>query len=66
MSPDNFPLGHVSIGVRNFEVSRKLYSATLAPLGLGLAYGRDAWPSRFEPRTLGYGPDEDKRDYQHL
>ena len=59
MSPDNPPLSHISIGVRNFEISRKFYSATLAPLGLGLVYERYLSASRLEPRTLGFGPDED-------
>ncbi|KAJ5465656.1 hypothetical protein N7530_009443 [Penicillium desertorum] len=59
MSPDNLPLSHISIGVRNFEISRKFYSATLAPLGLGLVYERHLSPSKLEPRTLGFGPDED-------
>ncbi|KOC10966.1 hypothetical protein AFLA70_677g000281 [Aspergillus flavus AF70] len=59
MPQDNFPLSHISIGVRNFEISRKFYSATLSPLGLRLVYERRTSPSGSEPRTLGYGPDED-------
>lgn len=59
MPQDNLALSHISIGVRNFEISRKFYSATLSPLGLGLVYESRISPSRSESRTLGYGPDED-------
>jgi catechol 2,3-dioxygenase-like lactoylglutathione lyase family enzyme len=59
MPQDNLPLSHISIGVRNFEKSRKFYSATLSPLGLRLVYERHTSPSISGPRTLGYGPDEE-------
>ncbi|KAK3291353.1 Glyoxalase/Bleomycin resistance protein/Dihydroxybiphenyl dioxygenase [Chaetomium fimeti] len=65
------PLGHISIGVRDYAVSKAFYSAALAPLGLKLVYDSEASPSPSTPsspnttttkkvRTLGYG-----RDAQH-
>ncbi|KAK4196858.1 Lactoylglutathione lyase [Triangularia verruculosa] len=55
------PLGHISIGVRDYAVSRAFYTAVLAPLGLKLVY--DSGPISGVPigkvRTLGYGPDEE-------
>jgi len=52
------PLGHISIGVRNYEVAKAFYTAALAPLGLRLVYDSGANTAK-SPRTLGYGPDED-------
>jgi catechol 2,3-dioxygenase-like lactoylglutathione lyase family enzyme len=49
-------LGHISIGVRDCDVSEAFYTAVLAPLGLHLVYKSKAERT---PRTLGYGPDED-------
>ncbi|KAG7286003.1 hypothetical protein NEMBOFW57_008300 [Staphylotrichum longicolle] len=52
------PLGHISIGVRDYEVSKAFYSAVLAPLGLNLVYDSEAsHPGTKKVRTLGYGPD---------
>lgn len=58
------PLGHISIGVRNYETAKRFYSATLPLLGLALVYDSTAaaqgTPSGDDgPRTLGYGPDAD-------
>lgn len=54
------PLGHMSIGVRSYEISKSFFTAVLEPLGLRLVYDSEAkGPSSKEPRTLGYGPDED-------
>ena len=60
MAPYHSPLGHMSIGVRNYEVSKAFYTAVLAPLGLKLVYDSEA-PSgkKSKVRTLGYGPDKD-------
>jgi catechol 2,3-dioxygenase-like lactoylglutathione lyase family enzyme len=58
MAPLN-PLGHISIGVRNYDVSKAFYSAVLAPLGLKLVYDSEvSAPGKKKVRTLGYGPDE--------
>ncbi|KAH6843208.1 Glyoxalase/Bleomycin resistance protein/Dihydroxybiphenyl dioxygenase [Chaetomium sp. MPI-CAGE-AT-0009] len=65
------PLGHISIGVRDYAVSKAFYTAALAPLGLKLVYDSEAAspsPSTTttattttkKVRTLGYG-----RDAQH-
>ncbi|KAK4150638.1 hypothetical protein C8A00DRAFT_46026 [Chaetomidium leptoderma] len=52
------PLGHISIGVRDYEVSKAFYTAVLAPLGLKLVYDSEApVPGTKEVRTLGYGAD---------
>ncbi|KAJ4305986.1 hypothetical protein N0V88_000777 [Collariella sp. IMI 366227] len=54
------PLGHISIGVRNYEASKAFYTAILAPLGLKLVYDSEVLgqcPKKI--RTLGYGPDKD-------
>ncbi|KAK4173191.1 Glyoxalase/Bleomycin resistance protein/Dihydroxybiphenyl dioxygenase [Triangularia setosa] len=55
------PLGHVSLGVRDYTISRAFYTAILAPLNLRLVYdsGPLSDPSAGKVRTLGYGPDED-------
>ena len=52
------PLGHVSMGVRDYVASKTFYTAVLAPLGLKLVYDSEALAKR-TPRILGYGPDED-------
>lgn len=63
------PLGHVSIGVRDYEIAKRFYSATLPLIGLHLVYDStkttaDQSPSSGDddddvggPRTLGFGPD---------
>lgn len=53
------PLGHISIGVRDHDVSKAFYSATLAPLGLKLVYDSEAVARGKTPRTLGFGPNEE-------
>jgi catechol 2,3-dioxygenase-like lactoylglutathione lyase family enzyme len=53
MTANIYPLGHISIGVRDITTSKTFYSAALAPLDLRLMY--DGHPSRI----LGYGQDED-------
>jgi catechol 2,3-dioxygenase-like lactoylglutathione lyase family enzyme len=59
MAPYN-PLGHVSIGVRNYDISEAFYTAVLAPLGLKLVYDSEASaPGTKKVRTLGYGPNEE-------
>src|SRR6187399_335389 len=54
-------LSHLSIGVRNYDVSRAFYSAVLAPLGLKLVFDSEAdGPSgEGKTRTLGFGVDEE-------
>ncbi|KAK5653304.1 hypothetical protein OQA88_8995 [Cercophora sp. LCS_1] len=67
------PLGHLSIGVQDYAVSKAFYSAILSPLGLRLVYDSEdpalggAAPTETtttttegttkKPRTLGFGPD---------
>ncbi|KAK0707391.1 Glyoxalase/Bleomycin resistance protein/Dihydroxybiphenyl dioxygenase [Lasiosphaeris hirsuta] len=64
------PLGHLSIGVRDYAVSKAFYSAILAALGLSLVYDSEdpakggQTPSsssgptpKKKTRTLGFGPD---------
>lgn len=63
------PLGHLSIGVRSYDVSKAFYTAVLAPLGLKLVYDSEATSSATpstsggsgsspkKTRTLGYGTD---------
>lgn len=56
------PLGHVSIGVRNYDVSKAFYTAVLAPLGLKLVYDSEAsapGTTTKKVRTLGFGPNEE-------
>ncbi len=50
-------LGHISIGVRDYDAAESFYTAVLAPLGLHLVY--KSKPGSSSPRTLGYGPDEE-------
>ncbi|KAK3333042.1 Glyoxalase/Bleomycin resistance protein/Dihydroxybiphenyl dioxygenase [Cercophora scortea] len=59
------PLGHISIGVRNYEASKAFYSAVLSTIGLRLVYDSEAQPkpaatdtTTSKPRTLGFGVDE--------
>lgn len=62
------PLGHLSIGVKDYAVSKAFYSAILSPLGLFLVYdsedpskGGSALNANSDKkkkiRTLGFGPD---------
>ncbi|KAH6640388.1 Glyoxalase/Bleomycin resistance protein/Dihydroxybiphenyl dioxygenase [Chaetomium tenue] len=44
------PLGHISIGVRDYTVSKAFYTAALAPLGLKLVYDSEA-PTPTSPNT---------------
>lgn len=54
------PLGHISIGVRNYRVSKAFYTAVLAPIGLRLVYDSEASaPGTKKIRTLGFGPNEE-------
>jgi catechol 2,3-dioxygenase-like lactoylglutathione lyase family enzyme len=53
------PIGHLSIGVRNYEVSKAFYTAVFTPLGLSLVYDSWAVNNSLLPRTLGFGPDAD-------
>lgn len=55
------PLGHISIGVRNYEIAKRFYSATLPLIGLRLVYDstETTTDDNSGPRTLGFGPDED-------
>jgi catechol 2,3-dioxygenase-like lactoylglutathione lyase family enzyme len=56
------PLGHISIGVRNYEVSKAFYTAVLGTLGLFLVYDSEAaapGAKKGGVRTLGFGPDKD-------
>ncbi|KAK0616677.1 Glyoxalase/Bleomycin resistance protein/Dihydroxybiphenyl dioxygenase [Immersiella caudata] len=66
------PLGHLSIGVRDYSVSKAFYSAILFPIGLSLVYdsedpakgGKALNPDadatkKKRTRTLGFGPDAD-------
>ncbi|KAJ0119654.1 hypothetical protein J7T55_013857 [Diaporthe amygdali] len=58
------PIGHISIGVRNYEAAKRFYGATLPLIGLHLVYDSTTTtpsPSSEDdgPRTLGYGPDAD-------
>ncbi|KAK3395041.1 Glyoxalase/Bleomycin resistance protein/Dihydroxybiphenyl dioxygenase [Podospora didyma] len=67
------PLGHISIGVRDYDASKAFYSAVLETIGLRLVYdseaaagmgtgsgGSDTPPKTKTKRvrTLGFGPDE--------
>jgi catechol 2,3-dioxygenase-like lactoylglutathione lyase family enzyme len=63
------PLGHLSIGVRDYSVSKAFYSAILHAIGLDLVYDSEdpkkggkapdpnADQSKKKVRTLGFGPD---------
>ncbi|KAK3303615.1 Glyoxalase/Bleomycin resistance protein/Dihydroxybiphenyl dioxygenase [Chaetomium strumarium] len=52
------PLGHISIGVRDYDVSKAFYTAVLAPLGMKLVYDSEvSSPGTGKVRTLGYGID---------
>jgi catechol 2,3-dioxygenase-like lactoylglutathione lyase family enzyme len=59
MSAHPQPLGHLSIGVHNYAISKAFYGAVLEPLGLRLVYDSEtAKPAGTAgPRTLGYGVD---------
>lgn len=50
-------LGHISIGVRNIDISETFYTAVFAALGLKRIY-KSAPGSNGLP-TLGYGPEPD-------
>jgi catechol 2,3-dioxygenase-like lactoylglutathione lyase family enzyme len=52
-------LGHISIGVRSYDISKAFYSAVLSAIGLHLVYDSEAnGPSaKGKTRTLGFGPD---------
>jgi len=52
-------LGHLSIGVRNYESAKAFYKAILAPLGISLVYESQVRLPTKSPRTLGFGPDKD-------
>ncbi|KAJ9130759.1 hypothetical protein NKR23_g12034 [Pleurostoma richardsiae] len=65
------PIGHISLGVRDYDASKAFYTAALAPLGLRLVYDSES-PAEATPappaespegghrrRTLGFGPDEE-------
>lgn len=70
------PLGHISIGVRDYNVSKAFYTAVLSTIGLKLVYDSEATPADENPpasptatvsenkkkktRTLGYGVEVDK------
>ncbi|KAK0615685.1 Glyoxalase/Bleomycin resistance protein/Dihydroxybiphenyl dioxygenase [Bombardia bombarda] len=60
MSTPYNPLGHISIGVRDYDVSKAFYTAVFATIGLHLVYDSEAVvpknPKKI--RTLGFGPDE--------
>jgi catechol 2,3-dioxygenase-like lactoylglutathione lyase family enzyme len=56
------PLGHISIGVRNYDTAKAFYTPVLAPLGLKLVYDSEAsapGTKKNKIRTLGYGPSEE-------
>ena len=61
-------LSHVSIGVRDYTVSKAFYAAVLAPLGFALVYDSEdsnnpsTTPQSTEnrTRTLGFGPSADR------
>jgi catechol 2,3-dioxygenase-like lactoylglutathione lyase family enzyme len=60
MSAHPRPLGHISIGVRNYETSKSFYIAVLAPLGLYVVYDSQVIDPNKSPRTLGFGPDKEQ------
>ena len=52
------PLGHISIGVRNYDASKAFYTAVLETLGLQLVFDSEAnGATTGKTRTLGFGPD---------
>jgi len=51
-------LGHISLGVRNYESAKAFYTAVLAPLGVSLVYESQVRSPTKSSRTLGFGPDE--------
>ncbi|KAM7190770.1 Glyoxalase/Bleomycin resistance protein/Dihydroxybiphenyl dioxygenase [Naviculisporaceae sp. PSN 640] len=73
VKPHSNPLGHLSIGVRDYAVSKAFYTAVLETIGLKLVYDSEARSDSSPPsssttatvsenkknkiRTLGYGPD---------
>ena len=50
------PLGHISIGVRDIDVSRAFYSAVLEPIGLHLVFDSE---TEKEPQQTTTQPAED-------
>ncbi|KAH8896017.1 lactoylglutathione lyase [Thozetella sp. PMI_491] len=60
-TPHAQPLGHLSIGVRDYNVSKAFYTAVLETLGLQLVFDSEAnGPTTGKTRTLGFGPDADR------
>jgi catechol 2,3-dioxygenase-like lactoylglutathione lyase family enzyme len=57
LTPHARPLGHISIGVQSYDISKTFYSAVLGTLGLKLVFDRGAVTAG-KPRTLGYGLTE--------
>ncbi|OIW25328.1 hypothetical protein CONLIGDRAFT_691254 [Coniochaeta ligniaria NRRL 30616] len=55
--PSRSILGHISIGVKDYDSAKMFYSA-LRPLGLSLVYDSEAEGPSSGTRTLGYGPDK--------
>jgi catechol 2,3-dioxygenase-like lactoylglutathione lyase family enzyme len=57
--PPQSILGHISIGVKDYDSAKAFYTAALRPLGLQLVYdSAEIKGAEYKPRTLGYGPDE--------
>ncbi|KAJ6594572.1 Glyoxalase/Bleomycin resistance protein/Dihydroxybiphenyl dioxygenase [Mycena capillaripes] len=54
------PLGHISLGVRDYEVSKAFYIAALAPIGLRIVYDSEVPKPSRGTRTLGFGRHEDE------
>ncbi|KAJ7252114.1 Glyoxalase/Bleomycin resistance protein/Dihydroxybiphenyl dioxygenase [Mycena haematopus] len=54
------PLGHISLGVCDYEVSKAFYTAVLAPLGLRVVFDSEANKASGGVRTLGYGRHDDE------
>ncbi|KAI3391366.1 hypothetical protein diail_7475 [Diaporthe ilicicola] len=64
------PLGHISIGVRNYDTAKRFYTATLPLIGLHLVYDSTSTTPNDGPRTLGFGPDAENEllnvfEYRH-
>ncbi|KAJ7633490.1 Glyoxalase/Bleomycin resistance protein/Dihydroxybiphenyl dioxygenase [Mycena polygramma] len=54
------PLGHVSLGVRDYEVSKAFYTPVLATIGLELVYDSEVPNPSRGTRMLSYGRNEDE------
>jgi catechol 2,3-dioxygenase-like lactoylglutathione lyase family enzyme len=51
-NPRSHFLGHISLGIRSYTISKLYYTALFAPFGISLVYSNET----SSPKTLGFGP----------